>query len=169
MRVGKWVWLSFICSGLIAGIAGVLYCSLNGPALTFGAGLLLPAYAAAFLGATQLTPGRFNIWGTVLAVYILATGVRGLQLVTSVQWLNDMFNGVALAAAVGFAVWRQKKATARRTEERFQGASSGDGGDHAPGEDQPPSGDHSPAPPAPGGLTATATSANPAQPAADQS
>ena len=93
VRVGKWVWLSFIGSGLIAGIAGVLYCSLNGPALTFGAGLLLPAYAAAFLGATQLIPGRFNVWGTVIAVYILATGVRGLQLVTSramaqrhVQW-----------------------------------------------------------------------------------
>ena len=157
VRVGKWVWLSFIGSGLIAGIAGVLYCSLNGPALTFGAGLLLPAYAAAFLGATQLIPGRFNVWGTVIAVYILATGVRGLQLVTSVQWLNDMFNGVALAAAVGFAVWRQKKAATRRTAERLQRPSTGD------------EGDHDPALPAPGGLTTTATSANPAQPPADQS
>jgi hypothetical protein len=30
-----------------------------------------------------------------------------MQLVTGVQWLNDMFNGVALLAAVSFAVWRQ--------------------------------------------------------------
>ena len=126
VRVGKWVWLSFICSGTICGIAGVLYCSLNGPSLTFGAGLLLPAYAAAFLGATQFRPGRFNVWGTVIAVYILATGVRGLQLVTTVQWLSDMFNGIALAAAVGFAVWRQK-AAARRTAARSHSAvTSGD-------------------------------------------
>ncbi|HSY16480.1 MAG TPA: ABC transporter permease [Jatrophihabitantaceae bacterium] len=118
VRVGKWVWLSFVCSGTICGIAGVFYSSLNGPSLTFGAGLLLPAYAAAFLGSTQLRPGRFNVWGTVIAVYVLATGVRGLQLVTTVQWLNDMFNGVALVAAVGFAVWRQKKAATRRQASR---------------------------------------------------
>jgi MFS family permease len=74
----------------------------------------LPAYAAAFLGSTQIKPGRFNVWGAVIAVYVLATGVRGLQLVTSVQWLNDMFNGVALIAAVAFAVWRQGKASDRR-------------------------------------------------------
>lgn len=114
VRVGKWVWLSFICAGGISGIAGVLYSSLNGPSLTFGGALLLPAYAAAFLGSTQLKPGRFNVWGAVIAVYVLATGVRGLQLVTSVQWLSEMFNGVALVAAVAFAVWRQKNAATRR-------------------------------------------------------
>src|SRR3712207_635527 len=35
VRVGKWVFLSFICSGTIAGVAGVFYSSLNGPSLTF--------------------------------------------------------------------------------------------------------------------------------------
>jgi ribose transport system permease protein len=114
VRVGKWVWLSFIVAGTVSGIAGIFYSSLNGPSLTFGAALLLPAYAAAFLGSTQIKPGRFNVWGAVIAVYVLATGVRGLQLVTSVQWLNDMFNGVALIAAVAFAVWRQGKAATRR-------------------------------------------------------
>jgi len=83
------------------------YGSLSGPSLTFGQTLLLPAFAAAFLGSTQLKPGRFNIWGTVLAVYVLATGVQGLSFVTSAQWLSDMFNGVALIGAVWFAVSRQ--------------------------------------------------------------
>jgi ribose transport system permease protein len=110
IRVGKWTWWSLIASGTIAGVAGVFYASLNGPSLTFGAGLLLPAFAAAFLGSTQLTPGRFNVWGTVLAVYVLAIGVKGLQLVSGVQWANDMFNGVALIVAVAFAVWRQRRA-----------------------------------------------------------
>jgi ribose transport system permease protein len=134
VRVGKWTALSFILAGTISGIAGVLYCSLNGPSLSFGAGLLLPAYAAAFLGSTQLKPGRFNVWGSVIAVYVLATGVRGLQLVTTVQWLNDMFNGVALIVAVGFAVWRQKKASNRRAAERSRGVMAGSGGaDHVEG------------------------------------
>ena len=114
VKVGMWVWLSFVASGFVCGIAGVLYASQNGPSLTFGASLLLPAYAAAFLGSTQLKPGRFNVWGTIIAVYVLAIGVKGLSLVTSVQWLNAMFNGVALLAAVAFAGWEQRRSAARR-------------------------------------------------------
>ena len=103
IKVDKWVWVSLIISASLSGVAGVLYCSLSGPSLTFGAALLLPAYAAAFLGSTQLKPGRFNIWGTIIAVYVLAIGIQGLQYVTGVQWLGDMFNGIALVVAVGFA------------------------------------------------------------------
>jgi ribose transport system permease protein len=103
--------------GVITAFAGVLYSSLNGPSLTFGDGLLLPAYAAAFLGFTQIHPGRFNVWGTVIAVYVLAAGVRGLSYVTSVQWLNSLFNGVAVIAAVAFAVWRQRVQTQKQASE----------------------------------------------------
>lgn len=114
IRVDKWVWLSLITSATVSGIAGVFYSSLSGPSLTFGSALLLPAFAAAFLGSTQFKPGRFNVWGTVLAVYVLGIGVKGLQLHTGAQWLNDMFNGVALITAVAFAIWRQRGVTHRR-------------------------------------------------------
>lgn len=111
VKVGLWTYVSLMASGTVAAIAGVFYSSLAGPSLTFGGSLLLPAFAAAFLGSTQLQPGRFNVWGTLIAVYVLATGVKGLQFVTGVQWLNDMFNGVALVTAVAFAVWRQRSKT----------------------------------------------------------
>jgi ribose transport system permease protein len=126
VRVDYWTWLTLIVSATVAGIAGVLYSSLSGPSLSFGSTLLLPAFAAAFLGSTQLKPGRFNVWGTMLAVYVLATGVKGLELVTGVQWLNDMFNGVALIVAVGFAVWRQRSAASRRRATASQGAPEAD-------------------------------------------
>ena len=114
--VGRWTWFSLTISSTLCGIAGILYASLVGPALTFGSALLLPAYAAAFLGSTQIKPGRFNVWGSLLAVFVLATGVQGLQLVTGVQWLNEMFSGVALVAAVAFATWRQGVAAKRRRQ-----------------------------------------------------
>jgi ribose transport system permease protein len=117
VRVDALVWSSMITSGLIAGIAGVFYASTTGPSLTFGSSLLLPAFAAVFLGSTQLKPGRFNVWGTLIAIYTLATGVRGLVFVTSQQWINDMFNGVALVGAVAFAVWRQTRPPGRRRPE----------------------------------------------------
>ncbi len=107
VRVGKWEWISLLCSGGLCGLGGILYASLNGPSTSFGSALLLPAFAAVFLGSTQLRPGRVNTWGTLIAVFVLATGVEGLQLLTGVQWLNEMFSGVALLAAVGFAVSRQ--------------------------------------------------------------
>jgi ribose transport system permease protein len=121
IKVDKWVWVSLIISASLSGVAGVLYCSLSGPSLTFGSALLLPAYAAAFLGSTQLKPGRFNIWGTIIAVYVLAIGIQGLQYVTGVQWLGDMFNGIALVVAVGFAslspVLKARRAQARAAAE----------------------------------------------------
>ena len=110
VRTGKWTWISLIISATVSSIAGVLYASIAGPSLTYGPALLLPAFAAAFLGSTQFHPGRFNVWGTVVAVYVLAIGIKGLSFVTSVQWLNDMFNGIALIAAVSFAGWRYRNA-----------------------------------------------------------
>jgi len=112
VRTGRWVWLSLVGSATISGVAGVFYGSQSGPSLTYGPELLLPAFAAVFLGSTQIRPGRFNVWGTLLSIYVLATGVQGLQYMTGVQWLNDMFNGVALILAVAFALWRQN-ATSR--------------------------------------------------------
>jgi ribose transport system permease protein len=115
VRVGRWSWISLAIAGGIAGLGGVLFSSLTGPSLTFGATLLLPAFAAAFLGSTQLQPGRFNVWGTLIAIYVLATGVEGLQLVSGQQWLSDMFNGVALIAAVALAGWRQRRTVRGRS------------------------------------------------------
>jgi ribose transport system permease protein len=120
VRVGKWQTLALCSSSVICGLAGVLYGSQNGPSLTFGTGLLLPAFAAVFLGSTQVRPGQANIWGTVIAVILLATGVAGLQLVTGVQWLNNMFSGVALIVAVGTATWRQQAGRQQSLSRRIQ-------------------------------------------------
>ncbi|MEV5412886.1 ABC transporter permease [Thermopolyspora sp. NPDC052614] len=119
VHVGRHVLLGFVLSGLIAGIGGVLYGSLYGPSLTYGPALLLPAFAAAFLGSVLLR-GTFNAWGTVAAVYILATGIQGLQFVTSAQWLGDLFNGVVLVVAVAFAKWRQSVAGAKRARAKAE-------------------------------------------------
>jgi ribose transport system permease protein len=119
VRVDKWSFTSLVISGGLSGLGGILYTSLTGPSLTFGSTLLLPAFAAAFLGSTQLQPGRFNVWGTLIAIYVLATGVQGLQLVSGAEWLGDMFNGVALILAVSLAVLRTR--TRRSSSKRWRG------------------------------------------------
>ena len=74
---------------------------------SLGPSLLLPALTAVFLGSTQFRGGRFNIWGTVVAVYVLAVGIKGLQLVGAPNWINLLFNGLALLIAVGLSRWER--------------------------------------------------------------
>src|SRR3569623_2101259 len=70
IRVGRVRWGSIALSALEADFGGILYAGTSGAAgPTSGRELLRPAVAAAFLGATTIHPGRFNPWGTVIAVY----------------------------------------------------------------------------------------------------
>lgn len=98
-------------SGVLSSLAGIVLTMQLG-ASSFGAGdpYLLPAYAAAFLGATQIKPGRFNVVGTLVALYLLAIGVKGLQLrYPSIPWIADLFQGLALIVAVALGVVARRK------------------------------------------------------------
>jgi len=136
VRIRSYTTVALVISATVAGGAGIMFASLNGPSLNFGGTLLLPAFAAAFLGSTQLIPGRFNVWGTLLAIFVLATGVQGLQLVSGASWLNDMFNGVALIIAVALSIQRAPSARWHRLKARFGRGSTGeDGSDGSGGSD----------------------------------
>lgn len=101
---------AFGVAGLIAGLAGVLQASILGAGNpSVGAGFLLPGFAAAFLGATTLKPGTFNVPGTVLAVFTVATGIVGLSLVGVPFYIEPIFSGVALLAALVAARYLYKK------------------------------------------------------------
>jgi ribose transport system permease protein len=102
--VGAVVVGALVACGVIAAFAGLVVSAKIGAGdPTIGPAYLLPAFSAAFLGSTQFRGGRFNVWGTVVAVYVLATGVKGLQLAGGPVWIPDLFNGVALLLAVGLA------------------------------------------------------------------
>ncbi len=104
VRTGLVAFCSLAVVGLAAGLAGVLVSSQVGAGdPSAGPAYLLPGLAGVFLGSTQLHPGRFNVWGTLISVYALAIGVKGLQLAGAPFWLPDMFNGLALLVAVGIS------------------------------------------------------------------
>jgi len=104
LRVNRIRWGALIISGLISGIAGVLYAGTTGAAdPSSGSQLLLPAFAAAFLGATTVMPGRFNPWGSLIAVYFLVTGITGLQLMGVESFVQQLFYGGALVLAVALS------------------------------------------------------------------
>lgn len=105
VRTDRLVWGSLIASATMAGFAGVLFSMKTGTFSTsVGPGYLFPAVAAVFFGASQFT-GRPNVWGTVVAYYALAFGIKGLQLVAGpgTVWIGPVFEGAALLLAVALA------------------------------------------------------------------
>jgi ribose transport system permease protein len=105
VRTDRLVWGSLVASATMAGFAGVLFSMKTGTFSTaIGPGYLFPAVAAVFFGASQFT-GRPNVWGTVVAYYALAFGIKGLQLVAGpgTVWIGPVFEGAALLLAVALA------------------------------------------------------------------
>lgn len=101
VRVGRVRFGAFVTSATLSAAAGVVYAGTTGGAdPTSGASFLLPAFAAAFLGATSVVPGRFNPWGSLLAVYFLVTGITGLQLLDVESFVQQLFYGGALVVAL---------------------------------------------------------------------
>ena len=63
VRTSRVVVCSFVGTGLVAGLAGVLATAKVGQVSpSIGPPYLLPAFAACFLGNTQLKMERFNVW-----------------------------------------------------------------------------------------------------------
>lgn len=95
---------AFLISSMTAAMGGILLAARNGVGHpTVYSKLLLPAFAAAFLGTAAFRIGRFNPAGTVLAMYLLAVGANGLKFLGAPFWVDDVFNGVALVVAIGLA------------------------------------------------------------------
>ena len=104
INVTRMIWASFVISGVLGAIAGVLETSRAGSASAeTGAAFLFPAFTAVFLGATTIRPGRYNVWGTLVGTYFVAISVSGLTLLGANIWVSPTFNGVALLVAVALS------------------------------------------------------------------
>lgn len=104
IRVDRIAVLALCSSSVIAGFAGlVLAARVSAGSPDAGPSYLIPAFSAAFLGATQLRGGRFNAWGAAIAVFMLGTGNVGLLVVGGPNWTPDLFVGSVLIAAVALS------------------------------------------------------------------
>lgn len=104
IRVSAMRTRALLLSSFFAALAGViLAASLGASGPSIGPDYLLPAFAAAFLGSTTITPGRLNVWGAVVSVYFLVTGITGLQLLGAPSYIQQVFYGGILMIAVALS------------------------------------------------------------------
>jgi ribose transport system permease protein len=101
---------AFVLSGVITAFAGVVLGAKLGVAqTTVGPDYLLPAFVGALLGSTAIKPGRVNVLGTVVAVFVLAVAVAGLQQLGAQFFVEPLFNGSMLILAVGLAAYASRR------------------------------------------------------------
>lgn len=101
IRVNAYRYWALITSATLGALAGAVLLGNTGAVQArIGQFFILAAFAAAFLGSTAIVPGRFNAWGTVVAVYFIETGITGLQLLGLQAWVTDVFYGTALVVGV---------------------------------------------------------------------
>ena len=115
IKVDKLTVGAFTCGAVLAAIGGCLQVAQVGSAApTSGNEFLLPAIAACFLGETSIRRGYYNVWGTLTAVILVATGTTGLFMLGAQTYVQPVFNGVVLIGAILAARWDTAKALIAR-------------------------------------------------------
>lgn len=104
IRVNRIRFGAFVIGAVLAGIGGVLLAAgIGGFDPNTSQSYLLPTFATVMLGTAVIQPGRFNPIGTFVAIYFLATGILGIELLGASGWVSDVFYGGALVIAVTIA------------------------------------------------------------------
>ncbi|MUL50082.1 ABC transporter permease [Mycobacterium sp. CBMA293] len=101
---------AFLAGGTLAGLAGVFYVARAGGAdPKLASSFMLPSFAAAFLSAASIRPGRFNVGGVLVAIYFLAVLNSGLTLAGAPPYVSDYLNGLALIIGVSLAAFLSRR------------------------------------------------------------
>ncbi|HEY9563695.1 MAG TPA: ABC transporter permease [Nocardioides sp.] len=131
LNVERLTYGSLMTSAMIGGLAGIVFSMKVGTYnSSVGPGLLFPALAAVFFGASQFAR-RPNVWGTLIAYFALAFGVKGLQLTfgPGTFWIQPLFQGAALLIAVALAsrvVGQTKRSRKLQREAAAQAQAAGE-------------------------------------------
>ncbi len=102
IRTNRAIFIGFMLSAALAGLAGMILLSQVGAAaITAASGLELDVVTAVVLGGASLAGGRGSIVGTILAVLIVGVLKNGLVQLGVQQFWIEVATGALLLIAVG--------------------------------------------------------------------
>ncbi|MGH7118821.1 MAG: ABC transporter permease [Acetobacteraceae bacterium] len=102
IKVYRWVIISFVLSGLLCAVGGIVETSISSSAQPVGGeGYLLEAFAAVFLGATVFGRGKPHLFGTLVSALFLNFVTAGMNMIGAPFALHQLIEGGVLILAVG--------------------------------------------------------------------
>ncbi|NVM98399.1 ABC transporter permease [Arthrobacter sp. SDTb3-6] len=110
IKVKPLVLMTYVITGALVGLAACFFIGQGTSTLeqSVGAGRELLVIAAVVIGGTSILGGRGTVFGTLLGAILVQTVTSG---VTQLGWpsqLSDLFVGVAIIAAVGTDILRER-------------------------------------------------------------
>lgn len=110
IKVDRLKWLTYIISGTLAALAGILMASrMGGAQSAAGTGLEMRVITACIIGGCSLTGGQGTVLGSFLGVLLMSLIVNAFNLLgVSVYWQQTV-TGLILLAAVLVDVLRRRR------------------------------------------------------------
>jgi simple sugar transport system permease protein len=109
LRTGRTVFFSYVLTGGLASIAGILLSGRTNAAKSdYGVSYLLQAVLIAVLAGTNPAGGRASVPGIVLALAALMLLSSGLQIMRFSNFLVDLIWGGFLLLSIALAAWRNR-------------------------------------------------------------
>ena len=102
IAVRRYAPFALAASGVCAGLGGLMSAAVLGAGRPQGVGdgYLLNAFAAVFIGASSLRPGKFHIVGTIIGVLLIGVINNGLSVMGVPTYWQYIVQGLLLVAAL---------------------------------------------------------------------
>jgi ribose transport system permease protein len=112
VRVDLVRWITFVISGLCAGIGGMIVASRVATGQSdVGVGIEFDVIAAVAVGGTSIFGGSGAIWRTIIGVLLLAMIQNGFNLLNVSAVYQRIVFGLIILAAVGIDAWSRRAST----------------------------------------------------------
>ena len=109
IRTGRRIFFSYVLTGALASLAGILLSGRTNAAKSdYGVSYLLQAVLIAVLAGTNPAGGRGNVVGVGLALLALMLLSSGLQMMRFSNFLVDLIWGGFLLLSIALAAWRNR-------------------------------------------------------------
>lgn len=110
INVEKTRMISYMICAVFCAIGGIVYAgTVNSVPVSSANDLFTPALASVMLGATFLTPGKYNVPGTVLAAIMIVITQNGVVSIGAPFYLKDIVLGIMLVISVGIIAMVRKE------------------------------------------------------------
>ena len=109
LRTTRTIFLSYVLSGFLASLAGILLSGRTNAAKSdYGVSYLLEAVLIAVLGGTDPAGGRGSVPGIIIALVALMLLSSGLQIMRFSNFLVDFIWGAFLLLSIALNAWRNR-------------------------------------------------------------
>ncbi|MFI3163828.1 MAG: ABC transporter permease [Bacillota bacterium] len=109
INVNKMKYMAYIAAALCIALATVFETARTGAMYNQGSVVMLPIFAACYLGSSMFIPGRVNILGTLYGAMFVALMSSFMTTMGMQSYLISIIQGVILIASVAISVWRNRK------------------------------------------------------------